>query len=306
MLEIHNVSHRYRHASTPALNDVSMTVTQGMCLGLLGPNGAGKTTLLSLLAGLQSVQAGQIMLNDIPLHRLTKRQSQTISLIPQDFAFYPLLSVWENMRFFASLYQVGDRRFLQSLLEQVDLFEYHRVLAKNLSGGLKRRLNFAIGLINSPSLIFMDEITVGVDPVSRQFILDAIKSLNQSGTTVIYTSHYLYEVEEICSKIAILEQGAIRYEGAVEAILRDNIDAKLSIKTKRTPPQALLDAFNGQRIGDNLFFAELTQPIAHILQQFTPYDVINVNYGHGSLESFYLSFLKHSAESCSAQGLSSC
>lgn len=301
MLKIQNINHQYRHALVPALIDINMTVEKGMCLGLLGPNGAGKTTLLSLLAGLQSVQSGQILLNDVSLNKLAKKQSQVISLIPQDLAFYPLLSVWENMLFFASLYRIRDKSFLTSLLADVDLIGYRSVLAKNLSGGLKRRLNFAIGLINSPSLIFMDEITVGVDPVSRQFILDAIKALTEKGTTIVYTSHYLYEIEEICKQITILEQGKIRYQGSVDSILHDNIDASLSVRTKIQPPENELITLNGQYESGTIIFSQLRHPLSHILASLEKYTITSVHHGHGSLESFYLSFLKNSASSINSQ-----
>jgi ABC-2 type transport system ATP-binding protein len=172
MIRIENLCHRYPAAAAAALDSVCLTVAQGEALGLLGPNGAGKTTLMSLLAGLQPVQQGQIVFNNQPLVELSRAQKQRISLVPQDFAFYPLLSVWENLCFFAALYGVKDKQHLRNLIEQTDLGAHTAKLAKNLSGGLKRRLNFAIGLINRPTLIFLDEITVGIDPESRRFILE--------------------------------------------------------------------------------------------------------------------------------------
>ena len=189
MIEIQEITYRYPKSRENALNGVSLPIVEGAALGLLGPNGAGKTTLMSLLAGLLPVQGGQILFDGVPLGRLPAKERQRISLVPQDFAFYPLLSVWDNMRFFAALYAVRDEDYLKTLLEQAGLAGHRAKLAKHLSGGLKRRLNFAIGLINRPKLIFLDEITVGIDPESRRFILDSVAALTQQGITVVYTSH---------------------------------------------------------------------------------------------------------------------
>ena len=142
-------------------------------------------------------------------------------MVPQDFAFYPLLTVWENLKFFASLYDVRDKGYLLELLAKVDLTSHKNKLAKHLSGGLKRRLNFAIGLINRPKVIFLDEITVGIDPQSRQFILDSVAALKQQGVTVIYTSHYLQEIEQLCDKLVLLNEGNLIYQGSVQGILEE-------------------------------------------------------------------------------------
>ena len=221
MIKIQNIQHRYPNAEKNALNTVNFDIQSASTIGLLGPNGAGKTTLMSLLSGLQSVQQGQIYFNAVPFAQLTKKQRHQISLVPQDFAFYPLLTVWENLKFFAALYEVKDKNYLQALLEQVDLTAHKNKLAKHLSGGLKRRLNFAIGLINRPKVIFLDEITVGIDPQSRQFILNSVAALKQQGVTVIYTSHYLQEIEQLCDKLVLLNEGELIYQGSVQGILKE-------------------------------------------------------------------------------------
>ena len=221
MINIQNISHRYSNAENEALRNIHFCIEKSSTLGLLGPNGAGKTTLMSLLAGLQSVQQGEIYFDGVPLAKLSKKQRHQISLVPQDFAFYPLLTVWENLTFFASLYDVRDKSYLLKLLAKVDLMAHKNKLAKHLSGGLKRRLNFAIGLINRPKVIFLDEITVGIDPQSRQFILDSVVALKQQGVTVIYTSHYLQEIEQLCDKLVLLNEGNLIYQGAVQGILEE-------------------------------------------------------------------------------------
>lgn len=221
MIVLNKLSHQYEGSSKFALRKINFYIEKSSTIGLLGPNGAGKTTLMSLLAGLQSVQQGEIYFDGVPFAKLDKKQRHQISLVPQDFAFYPLLTVWENLKFFAALYDVKDKTYLQALLEQVDLTAHKNKLAKHLSGGLKRRLNFAIGLINRPKVIFLDEITVGIDPQSRQFILESVAALKQQGVTVIYTSHYLQEIELLCDKLILLNEGKLIYEGSVQGILNE-------------------------------------------------------------------------------------
>ena len=220
MIRIQALSHRYAAAATPALTDISLNIGRGECWGLLGANGAGKTTLMSILCGLQEVQSGQVLFEGVPMQALSRRQRQQIGLVPQDFAFYPQLSVWDNMLFFAALYRQRDRAHLRRLLDEAGLAEHTRKAARHLSGGLKRRLNFAIGLINRPQLVFLDEITVGIDPQSRQFILDSVIRLNAAGVTVVYTSHYLQEIELLCRHIALLAQGRLVYQGELAELLQ--------------------------------------------------------------------------------------
>ena len=221
MIHIRNIIHTYPNSETPVLKNINLFFKQGSAVGLLGPNGAGKTTLMSLLTGLQAVQSGQILFDGVPFEKLTKVQRHQISLVPQDFAFYPLLTVWENLKFFAALYDISDKKWLAALLEKTGLTAHQSKLAKHLSGGLKRRLNFAIGLINRPKVIFLDEITVGIDPQSRQFILDSVADLTKQGVTVIYTSHYLQEIEQLCDKLVLLNEGRLIYQGSVQGILSE-------------------------------------------------------------------------------------
>ncbi len=221
MIKIIELNHSYPISKSPALYRINLDISNSSTIGLLGPNGAGKTTLMSLLAGLQSVQQGEIYFDGVPFAKLSKKQRHQISLVPQDFAFYPLLTVWENLKFFASLYDVRDKSYLLELLSKVDLTSHKNKLAKHLSGGLKRRLNFAIGLINRPKVIFLDEITVGIDPQSRQFILDSVAALKEQGVTVIYTSHYLQEIEQLCDKLVLLNEGNLIYQGTVQGILEE-------------------------------------------------------------------------------------
>ena len=211
MIKIIELNHSYPISKIPSLCRINLDISPSSTIGLLGPNGAGKTTLMSLLAGLQPVQQGEIYFDGVPFAKLSKKQRHQISLVPQDFAFYPLLTVWD----------VRDKGYLLELLAKVDLTSHKNKLAKHLSGGLKRRLNFAIGLINRPKVIFLDEITVGIDPQSRQFILDSVAALKEQGVTVIYTSHYLQEIEQLCDKLVLLNEGNLIYQGTVQGILEE-------------------------------------------------------------------------------------
>lgn len=310
MLKLQNVTHRYKNANNYAVCDINLEIESGTCFGLLGPNGAGKTTLISLMSGLLSLQSGQIYLNNQIFSQLSRQQLQRISLIPQEYAFYPQLTVFENLQFFASLYKIKNTNFLISLMKKVDILDYKNKLSANLSGGLKRRLNFAIGLINSPTLIFMDEITVGVDPASRQFILDSVKQLTKEGVTVIYTSHYLHEIESLCQKIAIMESGKILYCQSIDQILTQHAQQQCIITLAQSVPSHVLDQFNATLIRhtpmQTVVIDSSPEQITTILQEFQQYQIQNIQYGHGSLESFYLDFLNKSVLRHGGQSNASC
>ena len=257
MIQIQSLSHHYPCAAAPALDNVSFDIADGECLGLLGHNGAGKTTLMSLLAGLQPVRHGAVLFDGKPLHRLSRVERQKIGLVPQDFAFYPQLSVWDN---------------------------------------LKRRLNFAVGLVNAPQLVFLDEITVGIDPQSRRFILDSVADLTRQGVTVVYTSHYLPEIEQLCSKIALLQHGHLVYQGSLNELLNAQAQTVRFITEPMLQPETL--AMLQAAPLDNRGMMQTQQDAAAVyaaLQQ-SGTQIRYFQQGHGSLEAFYLDFLRRETE----------
>ncbi len=297
MIRTHELSHHYAGAPAPALQSVAVTVATGSCVGLLGPNGAGKTTLMSLMCGLQAVQSGEVLINEVPMAQLSRQQRQQIGLVPQDFAFYPQLSVWDNLRFFASLYRIRGSERLQQLLAETGLEAYRRRPAGQLSGGLKRRLNFAIGLINRPQLVFLDEITVGIDPQSRQFILDSVAALTRQGVTVVYTSHYLQEIEQLCSHLVLLSAGRVCYQGGLQAVLRQQAPF-LRFQTEPMLPESELAALGAQLLPDGMAQmpaggVDVAALYARLQQQGR--QVVRFWQGHTSLEAFYLDFLRREA-----------
>jgi len=231
MLVIDRLGYRYPGVSRAALQAVSLTARRGSVLGLLGPNGAGKTTLISHLAGLHEVQEGAITIDGEALHRARARRPTRIAVAPQDYAFYPMLSVAENLACFAGasrLHGARRRERIAACLRFAQLERFAGERAERLSGGLKRRLNLAIALLPEPELMLFDEPTVGVDPQSRAFILDAIRALAREGRAVIYTSHYMEEIEAIADRVAILDHGRVIRQGALAELLSQD-DRVLSL-----------------------------------------------------------------------------
>jgi ABC-2 type transport system ATP-binding protein len=222
MLSIEHLGYRYPRADKAALDGVSLTAQRGSVLGLLGPNGAGKTTLISHLAGLLPVQQGQILIDGETLANVRNASPTRIAVAPQEYAFYPMLTVAENLACFAAAGRLsGTRRDerITACLAFAQLKRYQHTRADKLSGGLKRRLNLAIALLPEPELMLFDEPTVGVDPQSRAFILDAIKTLAREGAAVIYTSHYMDEIEAIADRVVILDHGRMLCSGSLDELL---------------------------------------------------------------------------------------
>lgn len=223
MLSIEQLSYCYPSASVAALDKVSFHVSRGEVLGLLGPNGAGKTTLISHLSGALPVQQGRICVDDLPLAQARKANPLKIAVAPQEYAFYPSLTVIENLDCFAGAGGLCGARKTSRIAHSLtfsQLERYTKVRADQLSGGLKRRLNLAIALLHEPELLLFDEPTVGVDPQSRAFLIEAVKKLAQDGCAVIYTSHYMEEVQAIAERVVILDHGRVLIQGALGELLQ--------------------------------------------------------------------------------------
>lgn len=213
---------RYNYPGTvrAALDDVSFSVDAGEIVGLLGPNGAGKTTLISLLAGYTPWQYGRLLCGDQIVAPTVAGKHRIIAIAPQELAFYPSLSVRENLRCFAAMsnFNSAERRVVRAL-EFAQLESFADVLAGHLSGGLKRRLNLAIATLAEAKFLLLDEPTVGVDPQSRAFLLDSIRALAASGTGIIYTSHYMEEVQTLANRVVIIDGGRILCQGPLKELL---------------------------------------------------------------------------------------
>jgi len=227
MLRIEALSHRYPGAPIDALQDVSLSAARGSVLGLLGPNGAGKTTLISLLAGTLVPQRGRLLIDGVPLAQVRAGAPTRIAVAPQDHAFYGALGVEENLDCFAAAARLkGPRRRarIRDCMDFAQLARFASSRADRLSGGLKRRLNLAIALLAEPELLILDEPTAGVDPQSRAFILEAIARLARAGTAVVYTSHYMEEIEAIADRALILDRGQVLCQGSLSELLAHGRD----------------------------------------------------------------------------------
>jgi ABC-2 type transport system ATP-binding protein len=300
MLQIDGVSYRYRAASSPALQDVSLNIPANGVYGLLGPNGAGKTTLISLLAGLLTAAIGRISLNGQPLAAIRAANPRAIALVPQDYAFYPMLSVTENLRFFGGVLGLQGAE-LKTQIEAATAFaRLEQVVdkrAEQLSGGLRRRLNLAIGLLGRPQLLLLDEPTVGVDPQSRHFLLDAIAALPAAGTTVIYTSHYMEEVEAICQKIAIIDQGRVLTEGTLDDILHTQ-ESSLELHLAQPLPASIATLYEAMMEGDCKYRLKLpsTAALPRLLDELAAAgcSVRDLSLGQHNLEQVFMQLTKRS------------
>lgn len=222
MIRVKNVIKRYDDHT--ALDHVNLQVDKGVILGLLGPNGAGKTTLVSILNGLTAYQEGEIEIFGLPLMQNRNEIRRRSSFIPQSLALYDKLSVYENLRFFAGIQRIDSNDVKRNLEYAISVNRLGPVLEKTastLSGGLKQRLNIAIGLLNDPELLYFDEPTAGIDPELRNDILQTIKSFKKEGKTIVYTSHYMEEIEKICDQVAIINHGRIVREGSLTTLLQE-------------------------------------------------------------------------------------
>lgn len=220
MISVSDLSFQYSNEQ-PLFDDFNLHIQRGELFGLLGPNGAGKSTLISLICGLHKPRKGTIKIDDVDFVKDKKLVIKKIAVVPQDYAFYPKLSARENLNFFAHLYPdlKQPRNRIKEVIELTGLSGFADRQAKTYSGGMKRRLNLAIGLLNQPELLILDEPTVGIDPQSRHFILESIREINQQGTTVLYTSHYMEEVEKLCDQVAVIDHGKILISGNLKDLL---------------------------------------------------------------------------------------
>lgn len=221
-----------RYQDILALDHVSMSIEEGDIVGLLGPNGAGKSTFINCITSMISYDSGEVEILGMKGKKHMMEIKRDIGLVPQEVSYYNDITAYENVSFFASLYGIkGEQRNRQvkEALEFVGLWGRHKDKPKKFSGGMKRRLNIACAIAHSPKLIIMDEPTVGIDPQSRNHILDSVKQLNQRGATIIYTSHYMEEVEAICNTIKILDHGRVIADGSKQQ-LRDMVSKELNIE----------------------------------------------------------------------------
>ncbi|MGH2442888.1 MAG: ABC transporter ATP-binding protein [Chloroflexota bacterium] len=248
LVSVSRVSKRF--GDRVAVDGVSFEIDRGEIFGLLGPNGAGKSTTVNILSTYLSPDTGTVTIaGQSAFGRMSvKRQ---VGVAPQELALYDDLTARENLNFFARIYglRAGERkRRLQEVLEQVGLADRAGEAVRDYSGGMKRRLNLAAGILHKPAFLMLDEPTVGVDPQSREKIFDIIRDLRRSGTTMLYTTHYMEEAEQLCDRIAIMDDGRIVALGTLEELLRLRVE-EIAIERPRGLEQLFLQ-LTGKRLRD--------------------------------------------------------
>ena len=212
---------RKSYGTLVAVDDVSFSLEAGRLVGLLGPNGAGKTTTVSMLSGLVTPERGEVLVAGKKLAGDTDPTKRRIGLVPQDLALYDELSARDNLRFFGALYSLSGRALdgaIASALELVGLADRTKDAVKTFSGGMKRRLNLAAGLLHDPDIVLLDEPTVGVDPQSRNAIFDNLELLKSRGKALLYTTHYMEEAERLADRIVVIDHGKVIADDTLDGL----------------------------------------------------------------------------------------
>ncbi|MDO7906970.1 ABC transporter ATP-binding protein [Paenibacillus sp. JX-17] len=220
LLEVTGLSKSYGRKQ--ALQNVSFTLKEGSSFGFLGPNGAGKSTTMKILTGVVKPDQGSVKLFGEEIDSNPGAASRYIGYVPQEITLYERLSAWDNLEFFGQAYGVRGaelRKRMKEVLEQTGLLDRAKEEIRTFSGGMKRRINIAAALLHRPQLLIMDEPTVGIDPQSRNHIFDLIRGLNRDGVTVIYSTHYMEEVEALCDEVAIMDQGMVKAQAPLGELL---------------------------------------------------------------------------------------
>ncbi|MGL4730659.1 MAG: ABC transporter ATP-binding protein [Clostridium sp.] len=231
-IEINQLTKRYKDFL--AVDNITLSIEEGELYGILGPNGAGKSTTINIICGLINLSFGEVKILGQDIKRNHKNIKENIGLIPQEIAIYYEYTAYENVKFFGSLYGLKGKQLEENIhyaLEFTGILDVKDKVASEFSGGMLRRLNIACGIVHKPKIVIMDEPTVGIDPQSRNHILNAVKKLNENGTTIIYTTHYMEEAEELCSKIAIIDNGKVIVEGSKEE-LKSIVSDKKNLKIR--------------------------------------------------------------------------
>ncbi|PLY09942.1 MAG: ABC transporter ATP-binding protein [Arcobacter sp.] len=277
---INNLNMSYDNV--PVLKDLSLQIDTGCVFGLLGPNGAGKTTLVSILNHLITKDSGSIEVYGLDFEKQKDEVKKISSYIPQTYAFYPNLTSYENLEFFGALYGLsGDnlKKQISYCIEATSLEKFINKRASTYSGGVKRRLNIAIGLLNSPKIIYFDEPTVGIDPQSRKYILEVIKNLNKTqDTTIIYTSHYMDEVEYLCDEIAVLDNSKIILQNKKDILIQKKSIIEVELENQKIK----VDISNS--------YDEFLTLMAELKSKNEK--IININFADKNLEKLFLSLTK--------------
>jgi len=300
IIEVKNLIKRYNDFL--ALDHISFSIREGEIFGLLGPNGAGKSTTISILSGLTGFDGGEVRFLGKKIGRNEMESKRELGIVPQDIALFEDLTAQENLDYFGRLYGLKGKLLKERIKEALaftGLTERRKDRPKGFSGGMKRRLNIACAILHHPKLIIMDEPTVGIDPQSRNHIMESIKELNRIGSTIIYTSHYMEEVEEICTKVAVVDRGRVIAQGTKEELkslvsLEEKITIELSsvnftmvegIKKIESISECVV---NGNRL--DVVGKKGDKNVSRIIQVISESeaDILSLNVERPSLEAVFL------------------
>lgn len=236
-----SVSHlNKRYGDIAAVDDVSFSVRRGEVFGMLGPNGAGKTTTIEILEGLRRADSGTALVGGIDVHRHPKKVKSIIGVQLQTSAFFDHLSVAETIKLYGELY--GEKVDVDAILQEVELTDRRRAYFNQLSGGQKQRLSIAVALVNRPEVLFLDEPTTALDPQARRHMWELIQRIRSTGTTIMLTTHYMEEAEELCDRVAIMDRGRIVRLDAPDELI-DQLLATGFTATREVKPATLEDVF---------------------------------------------------------------
>lgn len=244
MLEVRNLEKHF--GGFQAVKGISFSIHRGEAFGLLGPNGAGKSTSIHMISGLFPPSAGEVRVNGIDMITKPKLAQRHLGVVPQEIALYQTMSARENLLFWGKMYGLEGKKLrlrVDEVLEIVGLHDRDKDRIETFSGGMKRRINIGAAILHHPDLLIMDEPTVGIDPQSRNHILETVKQLNAEGMTIIYTSHYMEEVEYLCSRIGIIDHGTLIACGSVQQ-LRENIGNRSRIVLTLNAPLTQIEQFH--------------------------------------------------------------
>lgn len=245
VLEINQLFKQY--GEKKAVDHISFSVKEGSCFGLLGPNGAGKSTTMKLITGIIDANAGSVHAFGLDAAREREAIRMRVGYVPQEITLYELLSARDNLRFFGEMYGLKGKELsnrINDVLQEVGLADRAKDAVRTFSGGMKRRINIAAALLHNPKLLILDEPTVGIDPQSRNHIFEMIRRLNAEGVTIIYSTHYMEEVEALCDEIAIIDHGKVIVQGTLDSLLDQYAQSAIYVEVE---PNETLPTFSSSK-----------------------------------------------------------
>tara|TARA_R110002012_G_scaffold322083_1_gene554851 strand:+ start:29368 stop:30111 length:744 start_codon:yes stop_codon:yes gene_type:complete len=228
VIDIQHITKKYKGANNFSVSNFDLTIAEKEIFGLLGPNGAGKTTLISILCSLIKPTSGSFSIAGLTYQKNKNQLKQIIGIVPQEYALYPSLTAFENLKYFGSMYGLKGKSLdtkINSALEHLGLLAFAHKKIDTFSGGMKRRINLIGSVLHNPKVLFLDEPTVGVDVQSKNVIIAFLQDLNKNGTTIIYTSHHLNEAETFCTRVAIIDHGKLVVKGKPQELISQHSGA---------------------------------------------------------------------------------